>query len=303
MQLHSSQSMQELKEKWQTTKEGLILSTIVLAPDLIDLPRLLRNFKQKYSYQERLKKLNWIREVAEESSKRKEETEAIQKSFEMIWQGFSKICLQEKEENLLKNEGEKQAFMWLLCTIFCDGFHLPNQKNIFYTGIGYGEFWAVTYRMYQVGQISLKEAVYLARSRGNRMSLTMEPYYMVHIRENKRQSVYAFLPRNSKAGVLATKKTHYYLYGKAEDLKKIAVCYSVEMQESVPYFSNYLLDFAHAFARRFPCGENAIDDQIILTRGYKNIEELIKWQFCSRVDEEAIRKEISYYEPNLVRNI
>ena len=303
MQVQSSKTLLTEKEGLIFNENGLIESTIVLAPDLIELPRLLKKIRQSYSLGERLRKLNRFQKLADKSVVHLRDAENVDKTYGLMWRKFYQFCLQKEDSISFANEGEKQSFMWILCTIFCDTFQLPDNKSIFYTGIGFGEFWALTYRMYQVGKISLQEGIYLSKIRGDRMTLLTDSFYEVHVRESKKQTLYALLPKNGKVGVLALKKNQYYLYGKKDDLEKVVKHYNVTMQESIPYFSSYLLDFANAFAKRFPCGEEKLDNQLIFPKEYRSIQGFVKSQFSSCADEEAVRREISFYEPNVIRRI
>ena len=302
MQLTSSENLNCKKEGMSNLESCLIKSTIVLAPDLVELPRLIDNIRLFYSHKFREIKLARLIDLAKKSYKAEEDAENICHYFDEIMAKM-KWIFSHKGKVDFKNEGEKQACMWLLCTLLCDNFQLPNKKNVFYTGVGFGEYWALTYRMYQLGQISFREAVWLTKSRGERMSLLMDKYYMVTIKEEDRSFLCNMLPKNSKVGILTLKQNRHYLYGTEEELKRVAKHYKVEMKESLPYFSQYISRFIYTYAKKFPFAEAPTDSQLILSREVESIEQLIIKQCCNKFNERAIRQEIAYYEPYTIKEI
>ena len=280
---------------------GLIQSTIVLAPDLVDMPRLITNFKSIYSIQFRNLKFNRMLDLANNSKKASEDTEKIKETFNEIIKNFQRALLQK--EVTFKSEGERQACMWLLCTIFCDNLKLPDKKNVFYSGIGFGEFWALTYRMYQNGQISFREALWLTKTRGDRMSLLTEKYYRISVKEVNRKNLNALISKKSNVGMLSLKNDHYYLYGTQRDLDKVAKSYKVKLEDSIPYFTQYYSQLIRSYAKRFPCAESAVDSQIILFREAPSIEKLLISQCCNGFNERILREEIACYEPFSLKEI
>jgi len=284
------------------TETGLIKSTIVLAPDLVEMPRLIKNARMLYASTFRKVKEPRLKDLSLKGLKAQEDSEKICKYFDEIVKKMRWI-LSHNVEPFFETEGDRQACMWLLCTIYCDNMMLPNRKNVFYSGVGFGEFWALTYRMYQLEQISFREAIWLAKRRGDRMSLIMEPYYTVSVREKKKEYLYALLPKKSKIGILSTTRHYYHLYGTQEELRRVAEYYKAEVKESIPFFSSYLLNFVRPYAERFPMADQEPDTQLILSRQTEDIEELIVKQVCNRFDEDMLRTEISFYEPNEIREI
>lgn len=280
---------------------GLIKSTIVLAPDLVEMPRLVTNIKSIYSSQFRNVKITRMMELANKSQKAHEDSEKIKETFNEIIKTMQGLFAQKKVT--FKGEGERQACMWLLCTMFCDNLNLPNEKNIFYSGIGFGEFWALTYRMYQTGQISFREAIWLTKTRGDRMSMLTERYYKIVVKEENKQNLYSKISKNSNIGILTLKNNRYYLYGTQRDLEKVSKAYKLEMQESIPYFTQYYSQFIRSYAKRFPYAESTIDSQLILSKEPSSIEKLIIRQCCNSFNERALREEIACYEPFELREI
>lgn len=295
--LRNSDNMEVAKES------GLIKSTIVLAPDLVDFSRLLDNIRNLFPPVYRNVKLRRFREMAEKSHHAQEDSETIRKCFDGILEKMEYLFFHKVKDDFFQNSGEKQACMWLLCTMYCDNLHLPEQKNIFYTGIGFGEFWALTYRMYLTGKISFREAVQQAKLRGISMELLADPYYVVHVKDMKKERIIAFLPRQPKVGILATKGNQYYLYGTKEDLRRIAYHCSLSMQRSLPFFSQYMYVMSQQYSRRFPHGEEAIDPQVIYLSNVTSLKSLVEKQFYECVDEAAIRRELSCYEPCSIKEI
>lgn len=280
---------------------GLIKSTIVLAPDLVEMTRLITNFKSMYSSQFRNLRFNRMLDLANNSKKANEDTEKIKETFNEIIKNFQRTLLQK--EVAFKSEGERQACMWLLCTIFCDNLKLPDKKNVFYSGVGFGEFWALTYRMYQNGQISFREALWLTKTRGDRMSLLTEPYYRISVKEENRKNLNALISKKSNVGMLSLKNNRYYLYGTQRDLDKIAKSYKVQLENSIPYFTQYYSQFMRIYAKRFPCSDSAVDSQIILFRDAPSIEQLLIRQCCNGFNERILREEIACYEPFTLKEI
>lgn len=302
MQLQALSNSLTQQEEFPMTVSGLIKSTIVLAPDLIELPRLMNNMKNIYSPKFRNAKLSRMEDLAKNSQKANEDSEKMMQYFnEMI--DKMKHHFFAKKEVAFENEGDRQACMWLLCTIFCDNLNLPNKKNIFYSGIGFGEFWALTYRMYKKGQISFREAVWLAKNRGTRMSLLTDEYYVLSVREERKADLLALMSKNSDVGILSLKENQYYLYGKKKELEKVANHYRVEMKKSIPFFTQYYSQMMRTYAKRFPFAEEEVDEQLILMKNADTIEQLVKNQACTRFDENALRREIAFYEPYQLKEI
>ena len=300
MQVVNTQANQQVVP-FPMTVSGLIRSTIVLAPDLVEMPRLITNIKGLYSNQFRNIKIARMTELANNSQKAQEDTEKVKETFNEIIKTMQRLFTQKSV--VFKGEGERQACMWLLCTMFCDNLNLPNKKCVFYSGIGFGEFWALTYRMYQNGQISFREAIWLAKLRGDRMSLLTEKYYRIIVKEENKKTLNAMISKHSNIGMLTLKNNKYYLYGTQRDLEKIAKFYKLEMQESIPYFTQYFSQFIRTYAKRFPYAESTIDSQLILSKEAINIEKLVVRQCCTGFNERVLREEIACYEPFELREL
>lgn len=280
----------------------LIQSTIVLAPDLVDLPRLITNVR-RYSFSYRKLKLERLKELAENSANFSNDDESVNKTFEEVFAKITWIFTHPEGKVTFDDDGEKQACMWLLCTMFCDQLKLLEKKNVFYAGTGFGEFWALTYRMYKTKQISFKMAVKLAKSRGTKMSLCMGQYSVLNVKELKRDNLYSLLPKKTNIGVLALNHGRYYLYGKDEELKRIARSYDAKPKKSVPYFTPYLTTFARLYAMRFPNANSPVDPQIISANEVNSNYQLLIKQLCESADERMLMKEISCYEPYDLKTI
>lgn len=285
-----------------TTKRSLISSTIVLAPDLVEMPRVVKRLRYSRSPTFCRKGFERLEQLANQGALARKDSLSDVRVFESTCQKARQLLL-PKQELSFESEGERQACMWLLCSLIVGRWNLPESKTIFYSGFGFGEFWALTYRMYLTGKISLRGAVRLAKQRGIAMSLYAGERYMVSVYEPDAKILYQILPCNFDGGILSTCLKYHYIYGKKEQLEGVADYYRARLQESLPFFSRDLKKVARDYVARFPPIDNQVDSQVIVADEEASLRRLLIDEFCTSCQERKLMRVLACYEPMTLRRV